>query len=212
MGAPDNNPLSSGPTVIQGKGKTVRDILPDGVQEGLVLIAIEEPHPDFLLTAGDRGPKAMHPVNDPHGVAVDKDGRKFNLSLSQPAGVIFVFSSKPRRVGGQQFAHRDRVHVIGSRRGQDWICSWLVHEVELGGRVVQKNRPFQLHDRKSVRGQRFSDGPSHFGVRHSHLRSDNSPDVPVWHAMTDYALSLLRIGTRKGEFTEVRLVGHHAAP
>jgi hypothetical protein len=30
--------------------------------------------------------------------------------------------------------------------------------------------------------------------------------------MTDYALSLLRIGTRKGEFTEVRLVGHHAAP
>ena len=67
-----------------------------GTSNGSRQSAIEEPPPDFLLTACDRGPEAMHPVNDPHSVAVDEDWRKFNLSLSQPAGVVFVFSSKPR--------------------------------------------------------------------------------------------------------------------
>jgi hypothetical protein len=59
------------------------DIRVDGQQEGVFVRTVEKACFDRVAAAQQSGLQPMHPINDSHGMPVDKDGRKRSINIRQ---------------------------------------------------------------------------------------------------------------------------------
>ncbi|GLX99194.1 hypothetical protein Hesp01_71440 [Herbidospora sp. NBRC 101105] len=88
------------------------DVGADGGQEDVGLGAVDVADGDVLAAGQDGGAQAVHPVDHPHGGAVDEDGRQRAGGLRECADVVVVLSVEAWRVGVAEQAHRNRHRVV----------------------------------------------------------------------------------------------------
>ncbi|GAA3061501.1 hypothetical protein GCM10020254_01660 [Streptomyces goshikiensis] len=104
------DPYRRGRPLGQGQRQPVPGVGLHGVHEGVLRAAVEELDLDLRTAAQQRGPEAVHPVDDPHRGPVHDDRRQPVLRDGQGPQVLRVLGEGARGIGGLERGDGHQVH------------------------------------------------------------------------------------------------------
>jgi hypothetical protein len=106
------DPRRRGPPVGQRQRQTVSDVLLDGYDEGVALVAVVEPNRDAIGAGNHHRAKPMHPIDHPHRGSMNHNRWQPLTDLDQRASVLLDGTVQPGRVTRDYGIHRHQFHRI----------------------------------------------------------------------------------------------------